>query len=249
MGPNQGPGFIQEYTDAIRRFRIDDDGVDLSIADHTEVLDTMELHRRDYNMLPQRFPNGELGYTIFSGVFQHNNNIPWLNTVDVRAADWNVVPVFEQLLNQYHTARVALWDSTMNRMDNVFFGGMSRYHYTGANLTEDTNVPFVDTISRVSRDANGAMTEFAIGACPGFWARVRSSFLCPPLYSRGSGSFCSDLLNRRQRSHRAHRGGHPKHRCEHLLHQQRNAERCRSACIRGVVGGSIPLTLQPPPVR
>ena len=194
MGPNQGPGFIQEYTDAIRRFRIDDDGVNLSITDYTEDVDTMELHRRDYNMLPQRFPNGEFGYTIFSGVFQHNNNIPWLNTVDVRAADWNVVPVFDQLLNQYHTAHAALWDSTMNRMDNVFFGGMSRYHYNGANLTDDTNVPFVSTISRVSRDASGQLTEAAVGAMPGLLGASAEFIPLPGLATSGDGIIRSDLL-------------------------------------------------------
>ena len=195
MGPTFGPGFIQDYTDAIRRFRIDDDGTTLLIADYTEDVDTMELHRRDYNMLPQRFPNGEFGYTIFSGVFQYNNNIPWLNTVDVRATDWNVVPAFEQLLNQYHTAHATLWDGAMDRMDNLFFGGISRYHYSGATLTDDTNVPFVNTISRVSRDAGGQMSEVAIGSMPGLLGASAEFIPLPGLAMVGDGIIRSDLLS------------------------------------------------------
>ena len=108
MGPDFGPGFVQEYTNAIRKFRIDDDGTNMTIADYTEVVDTMELHRRDYNMVPQVFPDGSKGYTVFSGVFQYAADVPWLNTVDINGSGWNVVPVFEQLLNQYHTAHAAL---------------------------------------------------------------------------------------------------------------------------------------------
>ena len=60
MGPDFGPGFIQEYTNAIRRFRIADDGTErYAITDYEETVDTAELHRRDYNLVPQIFPNGE----------------------------------------------------------------------------------------------------------------------------------------------------------------------------------------------
>jgi hypothetical protein len=42
----------------------------LSISNYQTVTDAVHLHRRDYNLLPQVFPNGELGYTISSGVFK-----------------------------------------------------------------------------------------------------------------------------------------------------------------------------------
>ncbi|MEO8068951.1 MAG: hypothetical protein ABI599_14735 [Flavobacteriales bacterium] len=106
MGPDFGPGFIQEYSNAIRRFDIDDDGVNLALADYWTHVDTVNLHRRDYNMLPQVFPDGSEGLTVFSGVFQYASDVPWLNTVDIVDTNYTVVPVFEQLLNQYHTAHV-----------------------------------------------------------------------------------------------------------------------------------------------
>ncbi len=167
MGPDFGPGFFQEYTNAIRRFRITDDGNSLAITDYTETIDTDELHRRDYNLVPQVFPNGSLGFTAFSGVFQYTSNIPWLNTVDVTASGYTVVPEFEQLLNQYHTAHLPAFASATNTMSTVFFGGIGRYYFDANDqLVDDVNVPFVNTISRVVRSGDGSMLETAIGTMP-----------------------------------------------------------------------------------
>jgi hypothetical protein len=98
QGPDFGPGFIQEYTNAIRRFRISDDGASMSITDFAETVDTVNLHRRDYNLVPQIFPGGSQGFTAFTGVFQYVADIPWLNTVDIGPEGYTVVPGFEQLL-------------------------------------------------------------------------------------------------------------------------------------------------------
>ena len=166
MGPDFGPGFIQEYTNAIRRFDIDDNGVNLALTDYSEVVDTVNLHRRDYNMLPQIMPDGSEGLTVFSGVFQYGADLPWLNTVDISDSGYTVVPAFEQLLNQYHTAHATLYDSTANIMHSLFFGGIGRYYFNSGTLMDDQNVPFVNTISLVSRAGTGAMEEAAVGEMP-----------------------------------------------------------------------------------
>ena len=127
MGPNHGPGFFQEYTDEIRKFQIKDDGKTLSVAKYSSHKDTKNLHRRDYNMVPQIFPNRKEGFTMFSGVFQHDKDIPWLNTVDVTETSYKVRPNFNQFLSQYHSAKVPLYDKVNNTMHTLFFGGMSQY--------------------------------------------------------------------------------------------------------------------------
>lgn len=166
-GPNFGPGFFQQYTNAIRRFTIEDDGTSLAIANYTEVIDTAELHRRDYNLVAQVFPNGTNGYTAFSGVFQYVADIPWLNTVDITADSYTVVPDFEQLLNQYHGAHMPVYSNGDNVMSTVFFGGIGRYYFdANGQLVDDVNVPFVNTISMVSREGDGSMEELAIGEMP-----------------------------------------------------------------------------------
>ncbi len=167
MGPTFGPGFLQEYTNAIRRFRIVDDGSTLSIADFSQVVDTLELHRRDFNLVAQIFPDGSQGFTAFSGVFQYGANIPWLNTVDISATDYTVVPVFEQLLNQYHSAHMPVYSTADARMQTVFFGGIGRYYFdANGTLIDDAEVPFTNTISTVLREADGSMEEYAIGEMP-----------------------------------------------------------------------------------
>lgn len=167
QGPDFGPGFIQQYTNAIRRFTIDDDGTNLGISNYEATVDTVNLHRRDYNLVAQVFPDGSQGYTIFSGVFQYGANLPWLNTIDVSATGYTVVPDFEQLLNQYHSAHLPAYSVADNRMSSVFFGGIGRYYFDANDqLIDDTNVPFVNTISRVERFADGSMEEMAIGEMP-----------------------------------------------------------------------------------
>lgn len=82
MGPTHGPGFVQVYSDEIRRFNITDNGTTVGISNYSAWHDSLNLHRRDYNMVPQVFPDGRRGFTMFSGVFQHVEDLPWLNTVD-----------------------------------------------------------------------------------------------------------------------------------------------------------------------
>ncbi|MFK7775279.1 MAG: T9SS type A sorting domain-containing protein [Saprospiraceae bacterium] len=160
MGPNHGPGFIQEYTDAIRKFKVEDNGINLSIVDFSEEVDADNLHRRDYNMVPQFFPNGDQGFTMFSGVFQHDVDLPFLNSVDVFPSGYIVNNNFNQYLSQYHSARLPIFDEENNTMHTVFFGGMSQFTLSAnGNLVEDENVPFVKTISRVTRFSDGAMEE------------------------------------------------------------------------------------------
>jgi hypothetical protein len=164
MGPNNGPGFIQSYTDEIRTFEISDDGTNLSILNYTAQNDTNNLHRRDYNMAPQIFPDGTSGFTMFSGVFQLTANLPWLNSVDITASGYTVNNTFNQYLSQYHSAKVPMYDSSNNVMHTLFFGGMSQYKLdANNNLIQDNNVPFVKTISKVSRFSDGSMVESSLG--------------------------------------------------------------------------------------
>jgi hypothetical protein len=164
MGPNNGPGFIQSYTEEIRTFEINDDGTNLTIVNYSAQNDAANLHRRDYNMSPQIFPDGTEGFTMFSGVFQHTANLPWLNSVDVTASGYTVNNSFYQYLSQYHSAKVPMYDAFNNVMHTLFFGGMSQYKLdANDNLIQDDNVPFVKTISKVSRFSDGSMVESSLG--------------------------------------------------------------------------------------
>lgn len=156
--------FVQKYTNAVRRFTIHDDGTSLSVSHLSSWTDTANFRRRDYNLVPQVFPDRSYGFTGFTGVFQKDVLLPHLNSVDITPTGYTVNNSFHQLLNQYHTAFMPVYDSTSNAMHTFFFGGTAQYYIdtlSGATV-EDTIVPFVNTVSRIVRDASGVMTESAL---------------------------------------------------------------------------------------
>jgi hypothetical protein len=162
MGPTSGPGFIQEYTEQIRRFTITDDGTTISINHFPSWTDATNLHRRDYNVIPQILSNGQEGLTAFSGVFQQTLDLPFLNSVVIDSTNHQVDPNFTQYYNHYHCASIPLFSSASGEMHNLFFGGIAQYYDSNGTLVQDNNVPFVKTIARVTRDQNGTMSEFKL---------------------------------------------------------------------------------------
>lgn len=164
MGPTHGPGFYQQYTNALRRFRMDDDGVTLTITHLPAIVDTNELHRRDFNVAPQIMPNGEEGLTAFSGVFRKNVDWPYLNCVNIDSSGYAVNDSFAQYYNHYHCAVMPLYSAASHQMHTVFFGGIAQYFDSAGILTQDNNVPFVKTIARVTRDSSGLMQEYRLPA-------------------------------------------------------------------------------------
>lgn len=160
--PMSMPTYTQSYSNQIRKFTLDNSGTNLSYANYETITDVIHFHRRDYNLLPQVFPNGELGYTISSGLFQIAADLPFLNPIDIKANGYTPQMNFNQYLSNYHSGKVSLYDVNLNQMHNVFFGGMSQYHYESGSLLQDDTVPFVKTISRTTRTASGELYEYQL---------------------------------------------------------------------------------------
>lgn len=162
MGPDRGPGFVQVYTNSIRRFTIDDNGKELKINHLESWTDTLNLHRRDYNAESQILADGQQGITMFSGVFQYGINLPFLNSVNVEQGKYYVNPSFLQYYNHYHCPTLPLYAQSSNEMHTLFFGGVARFYDSLGLLIQNNDVPFVKTISRVTRDAAGKMLEYKL---------------------------------------------------------------------------------------
>ena len=162
MGPNHGPGFTQDYTNAIRRFNVTNTNGLITITHLTPYTDAANLHRRDYNAEPQILPNGKQGITMFSGVFQPTVNLPYLTSVLVDANGYALNSTFKQYYNHYHCPALPIYSEKDNAMHTLFFGGIAQYYDTAGTLIQDNNVPFVNTIARVTRDANGKMSEYKL---------------------------------------------------------------------------------------
>ncbi|MEQ9187667.1 MAG: hypothetical protein RLP15_08015 [Cryomorphaceae bacterium] len=159
MGHNT---YEQTYSDAIRSFDIDNSGSSPSISGYSESVDAAHLHRRDYNLIAQIFGDESFGYMISSGVFQVNVDLPYLYPVEVRADGYTPRTSFNQYLSNYHSAHATLYDTINQSCHTLFFGGMARYYYENDALVQDDDVPFVRTISRLTRSSNDELTEYAL---------------------------------------------------------------------------------------
>jgi hypothetical protein len=162
MGPDHGPGFTQVYSNQIRKFSINNSGSGLSYSNYSTITDEVHLRRRDYNLLPQIFSDGTFGYTISSGVFQKNADLPFLYPVDINKNGYSANTDFNQYLSNYHSAKAVLYDSLNNQTHTIFFGGMSQYYVSNGTLIKDDNVPFVKTISLLSRYDDNTLHEFQL---------------------------------------------------------------------------------------
>lgn len=157
--PMGNPTFTQNYTNQIRKFKLNNSSSQLSFSNYNTITDAVHLHRRDYNLLPYIYADGEEGLLISSGVFQINVDLPYLYPVEIRENSYTPITTFNQYLSNYHSATANLFDSLNNEMHSIFFGGMSQYYYQNGNIIQDNQVPFVKTISRLTRDANGNYSE------------------------------------------------------------------------------------------
>jgi hypothetical protein len=162
MGPDHGPGFSQTYHTTIQKFRLHNHSDTLYFSDYQSINDPVHLRRRDYNLLPQVFPDGQEGYMISSGVFQLQADLPFLYPVNITENGYEPVTAFNQYLSHYHSAKAALYDSLNNRMHNIFFGGISQYYYQDGQLVQDNLVPFVRTISMITRFDDGSLQEYQL---------------------------------------------------------------------------------------
>jgi hypothetical protein len=172
----------QTYTHAVRRFRIHDDGQQLHLTHLPASVDSARYRRRDYNLVPQIFPDGSEGYTAFSGVFQKGLNIPYFFPVHVHAAADSVVTGFYQHLANYHCAVLPIHDAAGQVMSTVFWGGEAMYRPgAGGQVVEDSLVPFVKTVSVVRFRASGADELALADTLPGFLGSNAQFFPAPGL--------------------------------------------------------------------
>lgn len=167
--PMGNPTYTQVYTNAIRKFNLSDDGINITVTHLPGISDEQNLHRRDYNAVAQIMPDGGQGITAFSGVFQHEVDLPFLNCVNIDSSGYEVNNAFQQFYNHYHCAVLPLYSASNNEMHTVFFGGIAQFYDSAGVLVQDNNVPFIKTIARVTRDLAGTMSEYKLPVeMPGF---------------------------------------------------------------------------------
>lgn len=149
----------QKYTNSYKKFKVNETGSSISITDYYEHIDTVNLHRRDLNVSPAMNPDMTPYIIIYGGVFQYNKDLPFQNPVYMNASGCSVDMSFTQMMNQYHTAHLSMFDSVSGKMYTTLFGGTSLYNYDDGSYVRDTLIPFVDDVSLLTRNADGSTVE------------------------------------------------------------------------------------------
>lgn len=172
--------FTQTYLSGIRKFTFSVNNNTLNYKHLGDVISEEHLHRRDFNVLPQILPNGKDGLIAFSGVFQKEVNLPYLDAVVIDRDSFTVVPDFAQYYNHYHCATISLYDKSDQKMHNLFFGGIAQYYDSSNYLVQDNDVPFVKTVARVMYDKNGGLAEYKMPVNMPAYLGAASEFIVNP---------------------------------------------------------------------
>ncbi len=195
MGPDHGPGFVQEYTHEIRKFNLnisEDYKLDFLTPQHDE----MHLRRRDYNLVPY-IENGKKGLMAYSGVFQTNADLPWLYPVKIDANEYEPVEDFVQYFNHYHCATLPIYDAEENEMHTLFFGGIAQFYMDEENImVQDNDVPFVNTITDVSRSKTEELNETVLKTkMPGYLGAGSEFMFSPEAKFYDDGILSGDAID------------------------------------------------------
>jgi hypothetical protein len=168
-GPDHGMGFKQSYSNGIHQFKVEVSSGDIVVSDFKTMRDLIHLRRRDFNLIPNISADGRESLTITSGVFQMDKDLPYHHPIEFDLDGYKPITQFNQLLSNYHSAKVSLYDAKRGNMHHVFLGGISRFYLEGNDLKKDDQVPFVNTISQLSRDQGGIWRESALStSMPGY---------------------------------------------------------------------------------
>lgn len=157
---NGVPTFTQTYTQEIRKFRIADNGVDLSIQNY-QAFQHPEYHRRDMNMAPTLRPDGQKALAVFGGVFQPNRDLPYQHPIFIDETGIEVDESYFQQMCQYTCPVLPIFEATRQEMHHVFFGGISLHSFdeNSQTLQPDSLMPFINDIALFTKTKDGASSE------------------------------------------------------------------------------------------
>lgn len=158
----------QVYTSEVRSFRIVDTGRSLAIADYRAVRDPVNFRRRDGNLVGFVGAGGQAELAFLGGVFTPGSSgIGYQAPILIgRNGRVRVDAAYQQFFTQYTTANIPLYDSRTRSMYDVRLGGISLYDYANGQLSEDTELPWIDDVTSLVRAGDGSFQEYIMSAIP-----------------------------------------------------------------------------------
>ncbi|MBK8848354.1 MAG: hypothetical protein IPO27_18165 [Bacteroidetes bacterium] len=161
-GPEFGPGFNQIYSNQIRVFELNSTNNLLQVVEIKTYTDTVNLHRRDYNLVAARDKYNHEYLDIYSGVFQYGMDLPYMNAVRVDTGGYHVLPHFAQYYNHYSCPVIPLYSTKQRSQHHIFLGGIAHYYDSIGIPVQNNNVPHVKTICNVVTNERGSKTEYLL---------------------------------------------------------------------------------------
>ncbi|MBS1493040.1 MAG: T9SS type A sorting domain-containing protein [Bacteroidetes bacterium] len=152
--------FFQKYTNQYKKFNLNISGT-ITVSNYVAYTDSVNLHRRDMNLVPMINPDGSQSLSLYGGVFKYEKDLPYQNPVYINSSNYSVDNSFSQRFQQYSSAFLNMYDSVKKDMHTVFFGGTSLYYCDGitGQVKMDTLVPFIKDITSLSKLQNGTTVE------------------------------------------------------------------------------------------
>jgi hypothetical protein len=165
------------YTQQVRRFRVASSFPELAVVPQSMVATppSADFRRRDLNVLPivERRRDAPFDLEdkalVLGGVFTLAGGVWTLPVVVSAGGNVEQMPAgqpqtLHQALQQYHCAKLLLYNDISDEMHCVLFGGISLKYYdfgTGTYLT-DENAPFVNDVTNEVRYPDGSMRQFQL---------------------------------------------------------------------------------------
>jgi hypothetical protein len=181
--PMGHPSYRQHYTNEIRRFTLEKTSNSISFTALPAWQDEQHLRRRDFNLLPMMISGNTPAYLLSSGVFQEQEDLPFLYPVLITHKGYEPITGFRQYLSNYHSAKLSLYDKSSRQMHMLFFGGMSQHYMQDGERVRDDRVPFVNTISLLTYFPDGSLTETALPVEMPCYTGASAEFILNPALS------------------------------------------------------------------
>jgi hypothetical protein len=184
------------YTEQVRRFRIVDDGVNLSVVPlgALPALPDPNYRRRDLDVVPLIRDGNDAGWAALSGVFTPDNGV-WTVPVDIAGdgtpsmADPSTPATFKQGMNEYAAANFGAYSPSTRQMYTVLLGGISFGFFANGTFFTDAELPFVNQITTIRHGPDGSVAQYIMSSEYPVIASTGSNPGNPLLFGAGAQFF------------------------------------------------------------
>jgi hypothetical protein len=159
-----------DYSGQVRRFRIIDNGTQLSVIAKKPRPENAAFMRGNLNVVPA-IARGRRSFVALSGVFTPTNGV-WTVPVDIKRngratmADPAGANTFKQSMNNFVCPTFVLYSAKERASYTLLMGGISLGFLAGNAFQTDPQLPFINQVTAIRRDRRGFVQHLMDGEYP-----------------------------------------------------------------------------------